>query len=145
MKIFTSDCEKKTVMIAADFASKLKGGDVVAFRGGMGMGKTVFVRGCVEALGVKSPVSSPTFSIVNDYGSYQNVNIYHFDMYRVETWDSLYSTGFFDYMNGNSILFIEWSENIENALPENTIYVEFSRGKKDYDRIIAVNGGNGRW
>lgn len=143
MKIFQSDSEEKTIEIAAGFAEKLRGGDVVAFKGGMGMGKTVFVRGCVDALGNTSDVSSPTFSIVNDYGG--DIRLYHFDMYRVETWDSLYSTGFFDYMNENSILFIEWSENIENVLPDNTVYVEFSRGEADNDRILRISGGDGRW
>lgn len=143
MKLFESNSEENTTEIAAVFAKELRGGDVVAFKGGMGMGKTVFVRGCVAALGNPSDVSSPTFSIVNDYGG--DVNLYHFDMYRVETWDSLYSTGFFDYMNERSILFIEWSENIENVLPENTIYVEFSRGKTDNDRKITISAGDGRW
>ena len=107
------------------------------------MGKTVFVRGAAEALGAEADVCSPTFSIVNDYGG--KIHIYHFDMYRVETWDSLYSTGFFDYMNDESILFIEWSENIENVLPENAVKVEFSKGEKDSDRIIKISGGGGRW
>lgn len=143
MKIFFSKDENDTAAIASDFAQKLQCGDVVAFRGGMGMGKTVFVRGCVKALGIDADVSSPTFSIVNDYGG--NINIYHFDMYRVESWDSLYSTGFFDYMNDNSILFIEWSENIENVLPENTINVIFSRGENENERKIEISGGDGRW
>lgn len=143
MRIFESSCESDTLDIAKHFASSLRGGDVVAYRGGMGMGKTVFTRGCVEALGNDAYVSSPTFAIVNDYGG--KINLYHFDMYRVESWDSLYSTGFFDYLNENSILFIEWSENIENVLPENTIYVEFERGEGDNMRKITVSGGDGRW
>lgn len=143
MKTFFSESENNTSLIAAEFATELRGGDVVAFRGGMGMGKTVFVRSCVKALGVDADVSSPTFSIVNDYGG--DINIYHFDMYRVESWDSLYSTGFFDYMNERSILFIEWSENIENVLPENTIYVDFSLGENVTERKIEISGGDGRW
>jgi tRNA threonylcarbamoyladenosine biosynthesis protein TsaE len=143
MKQFISTCEADTLNIARDFASLLHGGDVVAFRGGMGMGKTKFVSGCADVLGLDCDVSSPTFSIVNDYGG--RVNVYHFDMYRVESWESLYSTGFFDYMNENSILFIEWSENIDNVLPENTITVEISRGENDTDRIINIDGGDGRW
>lgn len=143
MKKFFSKGENDTLAIATDFSAKLHGGDVVAFRGGMGMGKTVFVRGCVNALGIDADVSSPTFSIVNDYGG--DINVYHFDMYRVESWDSLYSTGFFDYMNDNSILFIEWSENIENVLPENTIYVDFSLGENFNERKIEISGGDGRW
>ncbi len=140
---FNSFSESDTLKIASDFASQLHGGDVVAFRGGMGMGKTVFVRGCASVLNVECDVSSPTFSIVNDYGG--KFNVYHFDMYRVESWDSLYSTGFFDYLNENSILFIEWSENIENVLPENTITVEFTRGENDNERTITISGGDGRW
>ena len=143
MKTFFSESENNTSLIAAEFATELRGGDVVAFRGGMGMGKTVFVRSCVKTLGVDADVSSPTFSIVNDYGG--DINIYHFDMYRVESWDSLYSTGFFDYMNERSILFIEWSENIENVLPENTIYVDFSLGENVSERKIEISGGDGRW
>lgn len=143
MKIFESTSEKETLKIAEEFAAKLHGGDVVAFRGGMGMGKTVFTRGCVKALGNDSDVSSPTFAIVNDYGG--KVNLYHFDMYRVESWDSLYSTGFFDYLNENSILFIEWSENIENVLPDNAVIVEFARGEDETHRVISISGGEGRW
>lgn len=143
MKTIYSHCEEDTLAAAAEFAKKLHGGDVVAFRGGMGMGKTVFIRGCVAALGNDSYVSSPTFSIVNDYGG--KIKLYHFDMYRVESWDSLYSTGFFDYMNDDSILFIEWSENIENVLPENTVYVEFFRGEQDNERKITISGGDENW
>lgn len=143
MKTFESYSEHDTLNIASEFASKLKGGDVVAFRGGMGMGKTVFTRGCVKALGNDSDVSSPTFAIVNDYGG--EINLYHFDMYRVESWDSLYSTGFFDYMNDSSILFIEWSENIENVLPDNTVFVDFERGEDDGYRKITISAGDSRW
>lgn len=143
MKIIDSKNEQDTLSAAAEFAKLLHGGDVVAFKGGMGMGKTVFVRGCVSALGNDAYVSSPTFSIVNDYGG--KINLYHFDMYRVESWDSLYSTGFFDYLNENSILFIEWSENIENVLPEHTVFVEIMRGEQDSDRKILISGGDGRW
>ena len=140
---FNSFSEADTLKFASEFASQLHGGDIVAFKGGMGMGKTVFVRGCSTVLDVECDVSSPTFSIVNDYGG--RFNVYHFDMYRVESWDSLYSTGFFDYLNENSILFIEWSENIENVLPENTITVEFARGENDNERTITISGGDGRW
>ena len=143
MKIFESYSEKDTLDAASEFAALLKGGDVVAYRGGMGMGKTVFTRGCVKALGNDADVSSPTFAIVNDYGG--KINLYHFDMYRVESWDSLYSTGFFDYMNDSSVLFIEWSENIENVLPDNTVFVDFERGEDDNYRKITVSGGDGRW
>ena len=143
MQKFITNSADETTELGIKLGQSLKGGTVVAFFGGLGMGKTAFTRGLAKALCVKEEVSSPTFAIVNDYGG--NPPLYHFDMYRVESWESLYSTGFFDYMNENSILFIEWSENIDNVLPENTITVEISRGENDTDRIINIDGGDGRW
>lgn len=93
---FLSHSAAQTEEFACDFARGLHGGDVVAFRGGLGMGKTAFVRGALRGLGNTARVSSPTFALVNDYGG--TPHIYHFDMYRVTDWDSLYSTGFFDYL-----------------------------------------------
>ena len=129
---------KKIICIGREYGSggreigeKLRGGDVVAFTGGMGMGKTVFVRGAAEALGAEADVCSPTFSIVNDYGG--KIHIYHFDMYRVETFDDLYSTGFFDYLDYGGIMAIEWSENIEAVLPDNAITVEIRKVDTDPD------------
>ena len=105
----------ETEQIGEKIAKQLHGTEVIALFGGLGMGKTAFTRGLARALGVDDGVSSPTFALVNEYsGKY---NIYHFDMYRVNSWDDLYSTGFFDYID-NGILVIEWSENIEGALPE---------------------------
>ena len=105
--------------------------------GGMGMGKTAITHGILKGLGNTSEVYSPTFALVNDYGG--NPQVYHFDMFRITSWDDLYSTGFFDYLDGNSILIIEWSENIENALPEEAIRITFERGDNDNSRIITVD------
>ena len=138
MTEFLSHSADDTKRIAADFAKTLTGGEVVAFSGGLGMGKTTFVSGAAAALGVGDYVSSPTFAIVNDYGG--KPRIYHFDMYRVTDWDSLYSTGFFDYMTDENVLFIEWSENIDGALPENTIRIDFEK-TGDNERRITINGG----
>ena len=112
--------------VAECLAQTLKGGEVIAFRGGLGMGKTCFVRGLAKGLGFTGDVSSPTFALINEYLG-GRLNLYHFDMYRVEDWDSLYSTGFFDYLESGGVIAAEWSENIDGALPENTIYVEFER------------------
>ena len=118
-------------------AKKLHGSEVIALFGGLGMGKTAFTRGLARALGVDDGVSSPTFALVNEYsGKY---NIYHFDMYRVNSWDDLYSTGFFDYID-NGILVIEWSENIEGALPENAIRITIEKGESDDERIFEIEG-----
>lgn len=137
MSVFHSKSLADTQKIATDLAKTLKGGEVLAFFGGLGMGKTAMIKSIVAALGNPSDVSSPTFAIVNDYGG--SPRIYHFDMYRVETWDDLYSTGFFEYLHENAILLIEWSENIETALPEGTITVEISPAAEETERVIQLN------
>ncbi len=140
MKEYSSYSENDTMNIATEICECIKAGTVVAFSGGMGMGKTAFVRGALKAFNNDSFVSSPTFSLVHDYGG--NPHLYHFDMYRVTTIDDLYSTGFFDYLDDNSVLFIEWSENIESALPENTVFISISQGKNENERKITVTGGS---
>lgn len=139
MQIFVTENEKETESLGERFSKTLKGGTVVAFFGGLGMGKTAFTRGVAKGLNAVSDVSSPTFAIVNEYGG--DIPLYHFDMYRVESWDDLYSSGFFDYYESGGILCVEWSENIENALPENTIRVVFQRGCHDNQRVITIDGG----
>lgn len=129
----TEDTEKIGELIA----KKLCGNEVIALFGGLGMGKTAFTRGLCRGLGVNDGVSSPTFALVNEYhGKY---NIYHFDMYRVTSWEDLYSTGFFDYLD-NGVLVIEWSENIESALPENAIRINISKGGSDDERTFEIEG-----
>ena len=139
MKKYYSSSEKETEIIAQTLCRDIEGGSIVAFKGGLGMGKTAFVRGALKAFGNESFVSSPTFALVHDYGG--SPHIFHFDMYRVKSWDDLYSTGFFEYLDENSILFIEWSENIEGALPENTVFVEIAQGEESDARVITVCGG----
>ena len=139
MQKFITNSADETTELGRKLGQSLKGGTVVAFFGGLGMGKTAFTRGLAKALCVKEEVSSPTFAIVNDYGG--NPPLYHFDMYRVETWDDLYASGFFDFYEAGGILAVEWSENIENALPENTIRVNIKRGEHDNQRIITIDGG----
>lgn len=129
----TEDTEKIGELIA----EKLCGNEVIALFGGLGMGKTAFTRGLCRGLGVNDGVSSPTFALVNEYhGKY---NIYHFDMYRVTSWEDLYSTGFFDYID-NGVLVIEWSENIEGALPDNAIRINISKGDSDDGRTFEIEG-----
>ena len=130
--------EEETMRFAERLGKKLDKKVVVAFFGGLGMGKTTFTKGLAKGLGVTDEVSSPTFALVHEYRGKKT--LYHFDMYRVETWDDLYQTGFFDYYEQGGILAVEWSENIENALPENTVRVTIERGKDDNERIITVEG-----
>ena len=127
--------------MAQRLAQDLKGGEVVAFTGGMGAGKTAFTRGLVMGLGAGDVVSSPTFALVNEYQG--RLTVEHFDMYRVESWDDLYSTGFFDYLDLGGVLALEWSENIDGALPEGTITITFER-LGDESRSITIEGGAGK-
>lgn len=138
MAAYISNSVAETEQLAARLAEKLKGGEVIAFTGSMGMGKTAFTRGLVEALGGGDVVSSPTFALVNEYEA--RLTVQHFDMYRVSGWDDLYSTGFFDYLDTDSVLVIEWSENIDGALPENTIRIDIRPGETETQRIITIDG-----
>ena len=136
--IFRSASAAETEEFASQLAKKISGGTVVALYGGLGMGKTAFTRGFARGLGNDSYVSSPTFALVNDYGG--NPQLVHFDMYKVESWDDLYSSGFFDYYDMGAVIVTEWSENIENALPENTVRVRIEKGESENERIITVEG-----
>ncbi|MBQ8028973.1 MAG: tRNA (adenosine(37)-N6)-threonylcarbamoyltransferase complex ATPase subunit type 1 TsaE [Clostridia bacterium] len=128
---------EETIAFAEKMGKLLKGPVVVAFFGGLGMGKTAFTKGLAKGLGISGDVTSPTFALVNEYRG--KTNLYHFDMYRVETWDDLYSSGFFDYYETGGILACEWSENIENALPSNTIRITIKRGGENH-RIFEIEG-----
>ena len=135
---FISQSTLETEKIAAEFARYIKNGDCIAFVGGMGMGKTAFVRGLSAGMKLKGEVCSPTFSLVNEYRS-DATTLYHFDMYRITSMDDLYSTGFFDYLDTDAVLAVEWSENITYALPENTIFITIKR-VDDNTREIEITG-----
>ncbi len=136
--IFLSSSAEETEKIGSLLAQNLKGNEVIALYGEMGAGKTTFVRGMAEQLGIKDSVSSPTFSIINEYDC-AKFKVYHFDMYRVTNWDSLESTGFFDYLD-TGVMIIEWSENIENALPKDIIKVTIQKESDENRRKIEIEG-----
>lgn len=123
MDVFVTESYEQTVELAEKFAKTLKKGSVVAFLGGLGMGKTAFTTGLAKGLGINADVSSPTFAICNTYIGDENT-LCHYDMYRVDGWDDLYSTGFFDYLDTDAYIAVEWSENIYGALPDDTVFVE---------------------
>ena len=139
MQSTVTNSAAETEKFARELAASLKPDDVLAFYGGLGMGKTTFVRGLALGLGSLDEVSIPTFSLVHEYRS--TPKLYHFDMYRVTSFDDLYSTGFFDYLETGAILAIEWSENIEDALPNRTIRVTFERLEEEKRRITLEGGG----
>ena len=142
MREYISNSTQETEQIASEFAKELQCGDVIAFIGGLGVGKTAFTRGLAKGLNVKGEVSSPTFALVHEYKG--NPSLYHFDMYRINSIEDVYSTGYFDYLDLNEIIAIEWSENISNILEDNTIYVELITTDED-SRQIKIYGGNRFW
>ncbi len=137
MKTYISNSPSETEEIGKKIALSLTGGEILAFRGDLGAGKTCFTRGLAHGLGFSGAVNSPTFAIVNEYSG-GRLTLYHFDMYRIENWGDLYSTGFFDYLEENAVLAVEWSENIESALPRNTTYITIEKDGENR-RIITVD------
>ena len=125
MAVWTTNSPAETEAVGASFAPAVSSGGVIALYGGLGMGKTAFIRGLAAGLGLDAEVSSPTFALVHDYGG--KPPLVHFDMYRVSGWEDLYSTGFFDYLDAGAILAVEWSEHIEAALPPGALRVYFAR------------------
>ena len=125
MNIYRSHSANETEEIAYLFAKTLHAGDVIAYTGDLGAGKTAFTRGLAKGLAITEEVSSPTFSLVHEYHGI--LTLYHFDMYRITDFDDLYSTGFFDYLDEpNAVLAIEWSENIDGVLPPQTITISIA-------------------
>ena len=138
MEIITNSYTE-TESFAEDFAKQLKGGEVIAFKGSMGMGKTCFTRGLAKGLGFQGQVTSPTFALVNEYIG-GRLPLYHFDMYRIESWEDLYSSGFFDYKEAGGVIAAEWSENIEGALEDDTIVISFERLDENSRKITVSRG-----
>ena len=140
---FISDSPEQTRQIAADFAKTLKAGDVVLYEGDLGAGKTAFTKGIGEALSVEDAVTSPTFAIVNEYEG--RLPLFHFDLYRLENYDDLYSIGFFDYLTRGGIIAAEWSENIPDLAADlddgkRAVYTVRIEKTGDNSRRILVSG-----
>ena len=127
--IFNSKSEDDTLSFAKKFASKLNKKDVIVLSGDLGSGKTKFTEGILSFFGLENEISSPTFTIVNEY-SKDDIKIYHFDVYRLEDSSEFYDIGGDEYYE-NGICIIEWGEIIEDALPNDYIKIDFSRNLDD--------------
>jgi len=143
--IYTTKSAAESEKIGFSLAEKLDTGGrssaFIAMRGEMGVGKTAFVRGFASYFGI-SGVKSPTYSIVNEHKG-KNTRIFHFDTYRVESEDDLLSVGFYDYLARDGYVIVEWSENIEEFIPDGAIYVTISRDIRGEDyRTIVIKEGN---
>ncbi len=133
-EIYLTKSEDETLSLAEGLAKRLTPGTVVCLRGDLGVGKTVFSKGLCRALGVTEHVSSPTFTIVNEYEG-TSLAVYHFDLYRIEDSDELYEIGFTEFLDSDGISIIEWCERAEDILPKNRIEVLIERAEEDSRNI----------
>ncbi len=126
---YISNSYEETQKIAADFAKTLKEGDVLCMYGDLGVGKTAFVQGLAKGLKIDEPITSPTFTIVNEYSG--TLPLYHFDVYRIADSDEMYEIGYEEYVYGDGVSVIEWPQLIDDILPQKRYDIEIA---KDYDK-----------
>ena len=135
-----SHSEAETEALGRQLAGKLSPGSVVAYEGGLGMGKTAFTRGLARGLGCTGRVTSPTFTIVNEYEA--PVPLFHFDLYRLSGPEDLFDIGWEDYLDRGGLCAVEWSERVTEALPEETVFITIARRPESEDwRSVTVEGG----
>ena len=138
--VYRTENAAQTEALGQKLGSTLAPGSVVAFRGGLGMGKTAFTRGLARGLGCTGRVTSPTFTIVNEYRG--NIPLFHFDMYRLDSSDALFDIGWEDYLDRGGVCAVEWSENVREALPPDAVTVTIARcPENDGWRSITIEGG----
>ena len=139
METYLTHNEQETEAIGEALASRLGAGSVVAYTGGLGAGKTAFTRGLARGLGYTGRVTSPTFTIVNEYEG--QIPLFHFDMYRLGDEDELFDIGWEDYLTRGGVCAVEWSERVTGALPAGTVTVTIARHPEHEDwREITIEG-----
>ena len=129
---------KSIEQTAKEFISKIENKKLFAFYGEMGVGKTTFIKQICKSLGVSSEVTSPTFSLVNEYSTNNNNTLYHFDFYRIENPEEALDFGLYEYLDSGKLCLMEWPEMIEDLLPEETVKVKIILND-DSTRTIIVN------
>ena len=139
MAVFHTFSREETVALGRRLAAALAPGSLVAFTGGLGMGKTAFCQGLAEGLGCTDPVSSPTFAIVNYYRGPRPMA--HFDLYRIRSEEDLYTAGFYEYLDQGAVVAAEWSENLADLLAaEGPVRVDIRPGARENERVIEIEG-----
>ena len=136
---FITNTPEETEALGARLARALEPGAVVAFTGDLGAGKTAFVRGLARGLGIRDRVTSPTFTVVNEYEG-GRLPLFHFDLYRLGSADELFDIGWEDYLARGGVCAVEWSERMEELLEPGTIRVDLRRGEDESRRVITVEG-----
>lgn len=138
MVVYESYSYEDTMRIASELAKTLRGGEFIAMYGDLGAGKTAFVQGLAKALGITQHVTSPTFTIVNEYEG--RLPLYHFDVYRIADPDEMYEIGFEEYVYSDGVCVVEWAELIEELFPEKYLRLVIEKDdSKDFDyRRISI-------
>ena len=139
---YISHSVSETEAIGEALGRTLSPGSVLAYRGDLGMGKTAFTRGLARGLGCTGRVTSPTFTIVNEYEG-GRLPLFHFDLYRLASSDELFEIGWEDYLRRGGVCAVEWSENAAGALERDTVRVDLRRGAEDGQRVITIQGVDG--
>ena len=137
---YISNSAQETEALGERLAARLRPGDVIAYTGDLGAGKTAFTRGLARGLGVADRVTSPTFTIVNEYEG-GRLPLFHFDLYRMDSPEELFDIGWEDYLARGGVCAVEWSENVAEALEADCLRVDIRRGERDNQRIITVTRG----
>ena len=135
---FITNSPEQTEAVGAALGNILKPGTILAYRGDLGAGKTAFTRGLARGLGYNEPVTSPTYTIVNEYLG-GRLPLFHFDMYRLASSDDLWDIGWEDYLERGGICAVEWSENVDDAM-ENAVYITIHKTGEE-TRRIEIEGG----
>lgn len=137
--IFTSNSAEDTIEIAKHLGQRAKGGQIYCLVGDLGVGKTVFTKGFALGLGINEPITSPTFTVVQEYQG-NPLSLYHFDVYRIQDLEEMDEIGYEDYFFGEGISFVEWANYIEEIIPEDAIwiYIDKDYNKGDHYREIRI-------
>lgn len=130
MKMIETQKSEETHLLGKQLSQSAQAGKIFALVGDLGVGKTVFTKGFAEGLGIEEPISSPTFTLVNEYHD-GTLPFYHFDVYRIEEAEEMEAIGFEEYLYGQGVTLIEWANRIPELLPEGTVWIKI---EKDYDK-----------
>lgn len=136
---YITNCARETEELGEKLGRSLTPGTVIAYTGDLGAGKTAFTRGLARGLEIPERITSPTFTIVNEYEG-GRLPLFHFDMYRLASSDELFDIGWEDYLARNGVCAVEWSENVEDVLEADTVRIDIRRGDSDDQRRITISG-----
>lgn len=131
--------EKDTKKFGLKLANKLKPGSVVALNGDLGTGKTALTKYVAEGLGIRSMITSPTFTIVQEYHE-GRIPLYHFDVYRINDVEEMYEIGYEEYFFGSGVSVVEWADLVDEIIPEDAIRINITYGENENERIYEIHG-----